>query len=175
MTTPQGRTAALSGAAESGRQKPGALRTFRIVKREFAKSPLSGEGARLFGGRWNSPGVPAVYLAASVAQAMLEMLVHLDSEDCLTDYVVFAVLIPATLVKNPPRAPIPPSWLRSVQTRASQRFGDEFLTKRTHLAMAVPCVVVPGEHNYVLNPLHPAINRVKLAPATPLRFDPRLM
>ena len=36
---------------------------WRIVKQKHSRSAFSGEGARRFGGRWNSPGVSMVYLA----------------------------------------------------------------------------------------------------------------
>ena len=64
---------------------------WRIVKQKHKRSALSGEGARRFGGRWNSPGVSVVYLAQSQALAALEMLVHLDAAELLRSYVIIEV------------------------------------------------------------------------------------
>jgi RES domain-containing protein len=53
------------------------ITAWRIFKRRYKASAFTGEGARLFGGRWNSKGIPVVYTSASPSLATLEMLVHL--------------------------------------------------------------------------------------------------
>ncbi|MBC8006624.1 MAG: RES domain-containing protein, partial [Prolixibacteraceae bacterium] len=40
----------------------------------YAGTAFSGEGARLYGGRWNRKGVPMVYTAGSQSLAMLKCL-----------------------------------------------------------------------------------------------------
>ena len=49
---------------------------WRIVKEKHAATAFSGEGARIFEGRWNSTGVPVVYCSENLALAALEILVH---------------------------------------------------------------------------------------------------
>ena len=56
---------------------------FRLIDEAFLDSVFSGEGARLYGGRWNSPGVSLIYAAGSLSLAQLELLVHLKSADIL--------------------------------------------------------------------------------------------
>ena len=56
---------------------------WRITSNKFIKSAFNGEGARLFGGRWNSRGTPLIYTAESKSLAALEILVHLESPDLL--------------------------------------------------------------------------------------------
>lgn len=51
------------------------MRVVRLCTRKHAG--LDGEGARLLGGRWNSPGRAAVYTASCGALAALEYMVHL--------------------------------------------------------------------------------------------------
>src|SRR5437764_448299 len=63
------------------RRAPMTLRAWRIVKAKHAATAFSGDGAKKFGGRWNSPGIPAIYLAGSTSLAILEMLVHLQSQE----------------------------------------------------------------------------------------------
>ena len=53
--------------------------SFRVVRRKYAD--LKGYGARLYGGRFNPPGIPAVYSSQSIALALLEVLVHLDKAE----------------------------------------------------------------------------------------------
>lgn len=44
-------------------------------------APLTGEGAALRGGRWNSIGVSVVYASTHLSLALVELLVHLDALD----------------------------------------------------------------------------------------------
>ena len=49
------------------------IRAWRIVKARHALRAFTGEGAHLYGGRWNSPGVAVVYTAGSAALATLDV------------------------------------------------------------------------------------------------------
>ncbi len=73
---------------------------FRVVRREYAD--LSGEGARLYGGRFNPPGIPAVYASQSIALAVLEILVHVDKSEVPNDYVVMAIRLAGRRVSRQP-------------------------------------------------------------------------
>ena len=55
---------------------------------------LDGEGAFRVGGRWNSPGRHMVYMAQSVALAVLENLVHMSRQDFPTGYVKRGAIVP---------------------------------------------------------------------------------
>jgi RES domain-containing protein len=59
------------------------LKCFRLVDEDYLESAFSGDGARLYGGRWNAPGVAMVYTAQSLSLAQLELLVHLEADDVL--------------------------------------------------------------------------------------------
>ena len=45
------------------------IEAVRLVLSKYAESAFDGQGARLFGGRWNSKGTPMVYAASSLALA----------------------------------------------------------------------------------------------------------
>src|SRR6266581_3394495 len=68
---------------------------WRITTAAFARSAFSGEGARLYGGRWNPKGVPIVYTAASQSLALLEMLVQ--DQPLRARYVIIEARIPGGL------------------------------------------------------------------------------
>ena len=53
-------------------------RAWRMVKEKHAATASDGEGAWLFGGRWNSRGTRGVYTSATLSLAALESLVHLN-------------------------------------------------------------------------------------------------
>ena len=73
---------------------------WRIVKRKHAKNAFTGEGARIFGGRWNTPGVPLIYTAASQSLAVLEILVHLEAPELLQKYVILEAQIEESLITD---------------------------------------------------------------------------
>jgi RES domain-containing protein len=143
------------------------LIVFRLAKAAFAA--LDGEGARLYGGRWNSPGRPMVYAAATPSLAVLEVLVHLDlpTELMPDDYQLIGIDIPdgsavEALAETPPEA---------AECRV---IGDDFLSRSAALALVVPSVVVPQERNALINVRHPQMAGVRIVSQEPFKFDPRL-
>jgi RES domain-containing protein len=139
----------------------------RLAKAGFAG--LDGEGARLYGGRWNSPGRPMVYSAASPSLAVLEVLVHLDLPPELMpdDYRLLAIEIPDdAAVERLDDVP--------AEARACAAVGDDFLARGAALALLVPSVIVPQERNVLVNVRHPDMGRVRITGDEPFRFDPRL-
>ena len=61
---------------------------------------LSGEGARLFGGRWNSPGRFVVYLTDGLALAGAELVVHFGNAAALKTYRKIPAHIPEELIMH---------------------------------------------------------------------------
>ena len=131
---------------------------------------LDGEGARRFGGRWTSPGRPAIYAAASAGLAVLEILVHLDLPPDLipSDYRLLRIQLPAD-------APAEILARAPADERDRRRLGDNFLERGEALARRVPSAIVPDEHNAILNPRHRAMAGVRIVADHPFRFDPRLL
>jgi len=150
------------------------LTVWRLVTARFADTAFSGEGARLYGGRWNLKGVPMVYTSATQSLAMLEMLVQ--DEPLRARYV----MIPATLPKGMKVERIVPDELpadwRSLAARQQlQAIGTEWAKRRSAAVLAVPSAVVPAEINYLLNPLHPSFDKIEIGEAQVLITDLRLM
>jgi RES domain-containing protein len=147
---------------------------WRIVIRRFAKSSFTGEGARLFGGRWNSPGRPVVYTAQSQALAALEILVHLDFEKLLSHYLAIPVTIPPHLIEFLSPSSLPKNWRAYPAPRSTHAIGDAWLARASSPALQVPSVVIPSESNFLLNPAHPQFPKLRLGKPVPFLFDPRL-
>ena len=130
------------------------VHTWRIVKRKYAKTAYTGEGARVFGGRWNSPGFPVVYTAESHSLAALEMLVHLDSYELLNQYVVAEVDIDPTLIIEFDHSLLPRNWRADPPPAKAKAIGDEWLRDRRSVVLQLPSAIIPREAMYLLNPRH---------------------
>lgn len=140
---------------------------YRLCSRRFRK--LDGEGARLYGGRWSSPGRPAVYSAATLSLAVLEYLIHVEPDNLPDDLTWFTIQLPgrAGIEKyHGSRAPN--------ETKAAA-YGDKWLTECRSLCLKVPSAVLETENNIILNPLHHEMRRVKILRAASFKFDPRLL
>jgi RES domain-containing protein len=151
------------------------IRAWRIVKAKYAASALSGEGARKYGGRWNTPGVAVVYAAGSLSLAILEMLVHLQSHELLGRYVSFEVAFDSGGVEDLDLTKLPKRWRKSPPPTTVQRLGDAWATSGKSCILRVPSSIVPAESNYLINPKHPDFAGVSHGPKQPIRFDPRLI
>lgn len=141
---------------------------YRLVSEKRARDALSGEGAGLYGGRWNPAGYPVVYASASRALAVLEMLVHLALEARTMRFLLLEITLPARprLQRYAvARAPAP---------EASRRAGRAWLEQGTDLALVVPSLIVPQESNYVLNVRHPQFGRLRVSEPEPFSLDERL-
>ena len=147
---------------------------WRIVKTKYAGSAFTGEGARLYGGRWSSKDRPAVYTSSTVALATLEMLVHLETSVTLPAYSLFLLEIPDALIEPLDPTRLPPDWQAFPAPRALQQIGDAWLISGTTPALRVPSVIVPTEFNYLLNPRHPRFVDLTVNPPRPYNLDPRL-
>ena len=138
------------------------MEAWRICRRPYAD--LSGEGARLVGGRWNRRGIPVVYLTEHPALAVLEVLVHLDLPPELLpeDYVLVRAELPFR-AENPVLG----------ATYNPETIGNAWLRTGEHPLLLVPSVLVPHSHNLLLNPAHRSASRAKIVSVEPFVFDPR--
>ena len=145
---------------------------WRIVKERHAGTAFSGEGAARTGGRWNSRGVPVVYTSQSQALAALESLVHLNPP-VLFKYVAFRLTFPEGMVEK--FGTLPPDWQAEPPPPSTKKIGDLWVREARSAVLALPSVIIPGETNCLLNPVHPDFKKIKIGKAQPFAFDPRLM
>jgi len=148
---------------------------WRIVKRKHEKDALTGEGARIFGGRWNNPGTRLIYTAESQSLAALEMLVRLEEPDLLAAYVVFAIEIQRSLMTDLDPLQLPKNWQDNPAPPAAKSIGDDWVASGSSAALCVPSAVIPTEHNFLLNPLHRDFPRFRISPPAAFSLDFRLL
>jgi len=147
---------------------------YRIAR--SAHHALDGEGARLYGGRWNSPGRAMIYTSGTLALAALEYLVHVEPENAPDDLIALTIEIPdsadiETLSVNR----LPSGWHKTTDVAACKVSGDKWLASGRSLVLRVPSAPIPSEYNYLINPAVAAMSSVKLAQKRRFSFDPRLV
>ena len=57
---------------------------------------------------------------------------------------------------------------------STEQLGDWWLDSRASTVLQVPSFVVAGEHNFLLNPVHPEFARIQVEPPAIFHFDERL-
>ncbi|WP_373494424.1 RES family NAD+ phosphorylase [Aquiflexum sp.] len=149
------------------------MKVYRIALTQYCDT--SGEGAKRYGGRWNLPGVPALYGGSSVSSSLLERLT-IDSEFFASErYVLYSIMeidIPDKLVVVPKMGELPNDWNSIPPKSASQEYGTELLQNGL-LCFGVPSVVDQTSLNYVVNPLSEKFHLVTYKVYS-LRLDERI-
>jgi len=151
------------------------IEAWRITQRRFAAEAFTGEGARQFGGRWNRPGVSAVYLAQSRSLAILEVLVHLRRAEPIFDFVLIPAAFEEELVEALGDESLPKNWDREPPSIDTQILGDAWTVDGDRPVLSVPSAVVPEERNYILNPAHGLFSRIKIGLPVDCKMDKRLV
>lgn len=148
------------------------IRFWRICRRRYAAA--SGEGARLYGGRWNSRGVRVVYASASLALAAVETFVNLEPNLRPADLVSIEGEIPGAveIVTLDVKA-LPPNW-RETRDESLRQFGDDWIRDGRSAALLVPSAFIRGEWNVLLNPAHRAFSKILFRDPEPFEFDARM-
>lgn len=146
---------------------------YRLSKSKFS-SDLSGKGAELSGGRWNSKGVAMIYTGESRALCTTEIAVHMPLGNIPTDYEIISIEIPDMLISEIDVAALPGDWKLFPHQHFTQEIGNKFISDNTNLILKVPSAVVPGDFNYLINPRHKDFSAVRILKIEPFEFDERL-
>lgn len=154
------------------------IRIWRICRSQFAAEAFSGEGARRFGGRWNSRGVPMVYASSSLALAAIELFVHLDPNQQPDDLVYISATLPANEPhRRVAEKDLPAEWwltenLTGLQT--TRALGDAWVKTGDSLALEVPSAALRPERNMLINPAHETAKNLVIAQPEQFLFDARM-
>lgn len=149
---------------------------WRLVRPAHAAptDAFSGEGARLYGGRWNSVGVRMVYLSSTLSLAALETLAHAERGALARDWVAYAVEIPEDMALELRDEDLPDDWRAMPASDGARRIGDAWAESHASVALSVPSAIVPIERNWLLNPSHPDFGRLNISEQETFRFDARM-
>ncbi len=135
--------------------------------------PLTGEGAALRGGRWNSVGTAVIYASSYLSLALVELLVHVDSLDLPGNLIAYELEFPDIRLEQLERPRLPQEWRNDL--RVTRALGDEWAESARSMALGVPSTVVAQESNILLNPGHLRFTDVKVLIEEPFHLDPRLV
>ena len=139
-------------------------------------SAPDGEGARRYGGRWNTPGTPVVYTSGTLSLAALEYLVHVDSDILPDGLVSIRATIPDGLkIEAISASHLPLEWKDKIIPVSLQQLGTDWVTNAKSAVLKVPSVVIEHEWNYVLNPRHPEFSQIIWDAAAVFSLDQRLL
>ncbi|MDE3145272.1 MAG: RES domain-containing protein [Bacteroidota bacterium] len=148
------------------------ITVYRFAPVQFAND-LSGEGARLFGGRWNSQGFPAVYCSFTISLALVELFIHKRTYEEIKVNQLMEIEIGSTVDAIIDYKKLKTNWQQD--ENYCQFMGNEFLSDKNHLALKVPSSVIEQELNIVLNPLAKDFSKkIKIKKISTFNFDNRL-
>ena len=150
---------------------------WRLTSPSYARL-LDGEGSRTVGGRWNSPGLPALYTSSHLSLSVLEVFVHMPAQvrDDLPPLEAVRIAIP----DDASSVTISISRFERLMAAvdpltACRTVGDAWLARGEELLLWAPSVVVPEDMNVIINPTHVEMRRVQIERTRRFHFDPRLV
>ena len=150
------------------------LVVYRICDSKYSDD-LSGNGAKLYGGRWNSKGNTVIYCSGSKSLAVLELLVHTSINILPKQLRLITISVPEKIkiqdvsIKN-----LPGKWKVYPSPFQNQILGDKWLKSKSTLILKIPSVIIPSEFNFLINPLHKDISSIKIVNKEIFEVDDRL-
>lgn len=144
----------------------------RICSMQY-REDLSGTGAKMFGGRWNSKGIAALYLTEYISLSVLEMLVHTQFKDFFIELSLLNISIPDTVeIKEIKLQKMKADWIEDYSY--TKFIGNEFIKSGDGLILKVPSAIVNEEHNFIINPAHSDFKKIKIFSIKNFKTDKRL-
>jgi len=151
------------------------MRVWRIVPKRRYSQAFSGDGARLFGGRWNPPGIRVVYTSATLSLAALEYFVHVSKETRPNDLVSISLEIPKNVrMEHVSESKLPSNWRIYPAMDELKEIGRKWVKNGAAAILVVPSAVIPQELNYLINPDHADFKKMKISKPNPFNLDERM-
>ena len=150
------------------------MEVFRLSRVQYANT-LSGAGAAIKGGRWNSIGFELVYTAGNRSLAMAEVAVHFTIATLPNDYLMVTINIPDDLqIAEIAEYELPRNWNAFPHPSSTQKIGDHFILQGEHCVSKIPSVVTKGDYNFLINPNHRDFKRISISETEKFPFDKRI-
>ena len=146
---------------------------YRVGRTKYAND-LTGEGARLNGGRWNHRLTPCLYTSESRSLAVLEYTVNVNIDDIPRALSMTMLEVPRKSVLTLTEADLPGNWRASPAPASTKDFGTRLLNAAAYAVIKIPSAVIPDEFNYLLNPLHRDSNSFSIIDIADFVYDVRI-
>lgn len=147
------------------------MTVYRFTK-EIYSHDISGEGAKQWGGRWNSPGLALVYTSCSISLSLLELLIYQTSYEEIMINNLMRIEVPDAFIQSLSANSLKSNWQHDIDY--CRFIGNEFLQNNNSLLLKVPSAVIPDEYNILINPGHSAFEKCALISSGIFEFDTRL-
>lgn len=144
---------------------------YRLATSQYADD-ISGEGASIYGGRWNPVGIKALYTSQNISLCILEILARTQIKINPVSYQLVILDFPVNALTEIKNSQLKAGWKDHVEY--TQWVGEEFLKDDKSLVMQIPSAIVERENNFILNPLHKDFTKVKILEIEALNLDERL-
>ncbi len=148
--------------------------SWRIVKEKHRQNALTGDGARRFGGRWNTPGQAIIYSAGTLSGALLEILAH-SNRQLLSHYLVYRLEFPQEIISEVNIADLPKDWRSSPPPPELGKIGDRWCRENRSAVLRVPNAIAPLEVNFLVNPAHADFSLIEIQGPIDFAADDRLV
>ena len=145
---------------------------YRLSTGNFAND-ISGEGSRIYGGRWNPKGLATLYTSENISLSILEILVRATKKTSPDSYTLISISIPDNEIFSIQLKKLKHNWQHDLEY--TQGIGEDFLRESQAFCLKVPSAIVPQENNFLLNPLHIDFKKVKIISSELLELDKRLL
>ena len=146
---------------------------YRISQLKYA-GDLKGEGARLFGARWNNKNIACLYTSESRALALLEYTVNVHIDAIPRALSITVIEIPDKTLQILAEADLPGNWKKHPAPSSTKDFGSKLLLAAAEPVIKIPSTIIPNEFNYLLNPLHPESSHFKIIEISDFSYDVRI-
>ncbi len=150
------------------------MEVFRLSRQQYADT-LSGAGAAIKGGRWNSIGFELIYTAGNRSLAMAEVAVHFTMATLPDDYMMVTINVPDDLaIQEISESDLPRNWNAFPHPSSTQKLGDQFVLESKYCLAKIPSVVTKGDFNFLINPKHKDFEKVSVSEIEKFPFDRRI-
>jgi len=149
------------------------MKVYRIGKTKHAND-LTGEGSKLFGGRWNHKTVPCIYTSESRALALLEYTVNINIEEIPRALSVVTFEIPENNIELVTEEQMPGNWKEVPAPASTKDLGTRILQTSLSPVIKIPSSVIPYEFNFILNPRHRDSKYFKILQIKDFVYDVRI-
>jgi RES domain-containing protein len=146
---------------------------YRVGNGAFARD-LTGEGARLFGGRWNQTGIPCLYTSSSRALSVLEYSVNVNLGRILRNLTITTIEIPEDDIRVLAISELPGDWRNAPAPSSTKDFGTKLLRTDNQFLIRIPSTVIPEEFNYLINPRHSRVSECRILEVKDFVYDLRI-